>query len=518
MWNAVCEANAVAFDEVAAEELEEEARRVSELVRTLHGKVKKDPGNAALRGIYAKKLEELHAKRAYFMPPRSKDTKDKYTRRPWNVKRVGPPPPRQWRLEDSIFSQRAKECDARAFYDDSRVLQRQLDMDWARVVAKTRFLKLVKKADAGVADGGESLKSEMTEIYEAVLGRYAVIRSTFYYYCARGSGIGEVSFSMLANQWGTFCREVGIADQSSAYCCNGALDAMFIATNFEEGEAMSMEEQDENDDNALMRFEWIEILIRAAIAKFIKCKRATADVSEAVIMLCDEHMSRLPPGAETDSNQFRRDRLYNEAVDVILRAHHPMLKALYKVYKAKDSAKWFQLEHWMAFLDSLQLVGTRSGIGTTQAKLLFMWSQTGNVDELRRRQRVVSWTFIDFLEGLGRLAEALSLPPEAQLEALRASDANSQTGSRFEHEGKFAYWDFYKLRAHSSQRRPSAGVIRGSANSPTRPLAEKMDALIHLLVAGLCEAWNIPKLDEKKLTEKLYSMATFMSGGIEIGH
>lgn len=113
--------------------------------------------------------------------------------------------------------------------------------------------------------------------------------------------------------------QVGIADQSSAYCCNGALDAMFIATNFEEGEAMSMEEQDENDDNALMRFEWIEILIRAAIAKFIKCKRATADVSEAVIMLCDEHMSRLPPGAETDSNQFRRDRLYNEAVDVILR-------------------------------------------------------------------------------------------------------------------------------------------------------------------------------------------------------
>lgn len=49
--------------------------------------------------------------------------------------------------------------------------------------------------------------------------------------------------------------------------------------------------------------------------------------------------------------------------------------AIYKVYKAKDSVKWFQMPHWVTLLDSLNLIGSKSGVSLVHAKLLFMWSQ-----------------------------------------------------------------------------------------------------------------------------------------------
>jgi hypothetical protein len=82
---------------------------------------------------------------------------------------------------------------------------------------------------------------------------------------------------------------------------------------------MTAQEQDVNDDNALMRFEWIEGMVRLAIAKFIQDKHITDDVSDAVNLLCMYHLSAMPPEAITDTNIFRRQRLYTEEMDSCLR-------------------------------------------------------------------------------------------------------------------------------------------------------------------------------------------------------
>lgn len=119
------------------------------------------------------------------------------------------------------------------------------------------------------------------------------------------------------------CPKVGIADAGSAYCSNGALDSLFIATNFEEGDTVPAQENEENDDNALMRFEWVEILIRVAIEKFIRDKAVTDNVCDAFIMLCEQHLSRLPLGASIDSNEFREQRLYTAEVDALLQVSTP---------------------------------------------------------------------------------------------------------------------------------------------------------------------------------------------------
>lgn len=82
---------------------------------------------------------------------------------------------------------------------------------------------------------------------------------------------------------------------------------------------MSQREQRENDDEALMRFEWLEALVRISIAKYIQDKQMTNDISEAVGLFCKEHLHRLPPEATLDTNEFRRNRLYNEEVDGLLK-------------------------------------------------------------------------------------------------------------------------------------------------------------------------------------------------------
>jgi hypothetical protein len=108
-------------------------------------------------------------------------------------------------------------------------------------------------------------------------------------------------------------------DPLSATCNSGALNAMFLATNYEDGDAMSQREQEENNDNALMRFEWIEILVRVAIAKFIQDKRMTEDISTAMEYLCRYHLDTMPAEATLDVNVFRRTRFYSEEMDLLLR-------------------------------------------------------------------------------------------------------------------------------------------------------------------------------------------------------
>uniref|UniRef100_A0A6U1GF28 Uncharacterized protein n=1 Tax=Tetraselmis chuii TaxID=63592 RepID=A0A6U1GF28_9CHLO len=550
VWKAVCDANEVAFDEEQATELEEQARKTSEVARTLGSRMDEDPVNRGLKAKFMRSVEELHAQRPYFQTADPSALKVRHRRMPWQ-RATGdaddrPRSPPAWRLEDSIFSQRAKESDAKSFLTPPKLARMQVEMDWSRVIAKSRFQKLLRKAmgHSGIEEcNNEAFKQDLSELEDMVLLRYPTIRSAFYYYCARGTGIGEVSFSLLPNQWTTFCRETGITDPVSAYCSQGNLQSLFIATNFEEGGAMSREEDVENDDNALMRFEWVEILIRVAIEKYIKDKQATNDVREAFVMLCDENLSQLPRDAVLDCNEFRQQRLYTPAVDSVLREHHSLLKALFKVYKARDSAKWFGMEHWVAFLDSVGLVGSRSNIGLTHAKLLFMWSQMDVVDELRRRQRVVGWSFTDFLEGIARLADVMQLPTPAELEDMRKT-------SGFKLPGKLAYWEYLgpvsrprtrpTTATGDGERKngdivlsanegpgsfssttaapPLASSALGDGASPSRPLEEKLDALLNLLVAGLSEVWNVEGVDSARLAERLTTMATFLSGGIEIGH
>jgi hypothetical protein len=82
-------------------------------------------------------------------------------------------------------------------------------------------------------------------------------------------------------------------------------------------------------ENTLTRWEFLEALVRIAIAKFGK-GIATSSPPEAIEMLLKQHVeSKVAPAACGDLNWFRTNHLYCEPVDELFKKHEAILRALY---------------------------------------------------------------------------------------------------------------------------------------------------------------------------------------------
>lgn len=53
-----------------------------------------------------------------------------------------------WRISDSeLFGKRKLDCDAKDLVDTQDVFEKQFELDWQRVAAKQRFLRLIETTD-----------------------------------------------------------------------------------------------------------------------------------------------------------------------------------------------------------------------------------------------------------------------------------------------------------------------------------------------------------------------------------
>ena len=142
----------------------------------------------------------------------------------------------------------------------------------------------------------------------------------------------------------------------------------------------------------------------------------------------------------------------------------------------------------------------------------------GCIDEIGDRQRFVTMSFVDFLEGLARLAEALALPTTYELaQAAESYEGTLKPGQTSGFNGKFWIWKYLTLMGQQyldENRRPSFGAFRAEDNESERSLHDKMDGFLHLMIAGLSETWNVNGVvDEAMLVQKL-NRKTRLSGTI----
>ncbi|GIL79647.1 hypothetical protein Vretimale_12241 [Volvox reticuliferus] len=504
LYEALQAANPAAYHEEAAEAAEAAYRALSERAQL---KLQKLMQESTTEEAPARQLEEalreLTSQRPFFLPPVIPKPKLERTFKEADITRSRES---SWNVDESIFAQRKKESESRELYDTEKVRLQQLNIDWKRVVSKARFRRMVSKGDLGVKEDGQSLEEELGEVREELQRQSDFIRAAFIYYSITSPGAGATSaefLQMSASAWLAFCYDAGIVGKG---CTSMDMQNIFVAVNFEE--ESETEEAAANDDDAMVRFEFMEGLIRAAFAKYIHTKRMT-DASDALGMLLEEVVAspNLPPEARVDPNEWRRTRFYTPDVEEVLKEYWDLLISIFKLYKARDRARYLWPEHFIAFLESNQLLGLATGLTRREAKLIFAWSQSLVTDELRRRQRVVSLTLWDFIEALGRVADFMSTPdPEDMEQFFLEEDKQPPEPDRLVYE-------YYRLvgEASSLLRRPSAGLM----SVPSRPLAPKLRQLLQYLVCTLREAWG--GHDVREVAAKVMRTATFLSGGIEMG-
>ena len=67
-----------------------------------------------------------------------------------------------------------------------------------------------------------------------------------------------------------------------------------------------------------------------------------------------------------------------------------------------------------------------AGVSKFEAKLIFAKAKMAAADEFKRRQRVISHMFIDFLEALVRLADKVNLPTLKELQEWMKSNTKEE--------------------------------------------------------------------------------------------
>eukprot|EP00505_MAST-04D_sp_SCG-Rhode-Island_P000787 Stramenopile-MAST_4_protein_787 len=329
-----------------------------------------------------------------------------------------------WTLDKSIFAPRKRMSDAKDYYDNETVKKAAFKIDWSNLMAKKRFQNFIMKED----DDGS--KDELYEVRDVIWECYNTIMDAYEFYSVMGTSMSSL-FTITLNSYSDFVGDCNIPDAKSKTCKRKDLDTIFIVANVEEDKSSKVNKA--NDDRALMRFEFLECVVRIAVQKYLR-SGDTDDVSDAVRMLCDRNIRpNLGKEAVNDSNDFRRERMYNEAVDMVLKKHNKRLQMIFKVFaQPKIGLTKYQLmnmDEWVYLCKTCELFD--SDFTQREGKLAFAWSQMAVADEVRRRVPFTCITFEDFLEAVCRICDMKALPTDDDL--LRAG---VKTAGKFFHKKK----------------------------------------------------------------------------------
>ncbi|GAX83592.1 hypothetical protein CEUSTIGMA_g11017.t1 [Chlamydomonas eustigma] len=426
-----------------------------------------------------------------------------------------------WRIEDSFFAKKPRENDSKSYLDRPAVELSSFDFDWGMCCTKSRFGKMINKWSNGKVEG---LKHELRERYRALL-------RVFDYYSCLGSGD---PFSMQINGWGDLMTWTHIVDENSPHCKLADCDLVFKATNFEEDK--KTEASRLNQDNALMRAEFLEAIIRMAILKFLDPRgqgynytqaapgaahsskphvhqesgddnvedeedRAwvadmmsvqCSDLTDACKHLMDNFIFRFTvPESKIGANEFRETRLYNEEVDRVLKKHKVFLLAVFNHYRQLAEATddmYLDIPEWNVLMHEAGLYNKYFTV--RESSIAFIWSRMRFVDECsnsKSYQRSRSLTFLEFAEALGRVADMVCPPPVADLNAIGCT-SNQPTA------------EYYQRALEQDWYLPDRDSAPLTAPK-TRLLSEKIEQVLEVITVNLMRA--LSARDKPQLLAKL---------------
>lgn len=370
------------------------------------------------------------------------------------------PDPAALDLNTSVWRPRKAESESKAFYTKRAVQRRMFTLDWFRIATKDRFVRYLMR-ETGEDD------AVIDRVKRVCLNSWGLVVSAFDFYCAMGH---RDAFSMQSNSVDEFATDCMIVDEET--CRRRDISTMFVAVNVEDNR--NSEEGKNNQDRSLCRHEFLELLIRVAVVKYLRTKECDT-MKEAMesLLTFNVGMSLEGTPAAHDPDKWRKARLYTTDVNDVLKHHRPLIRTIFAHYVSNipgthRKSRYMSLGEWMYFVQDAKLLNET--LTKREVITCFVWARMRVSDELTKRERVVNCTFTDFMEALCRLAEIVSLPTEWDLSQLGVADAAT-------------YFTRAVEQGRELERRPSTEW--GYPYEERRPLSEKLHEMLELVHARL---------------------------------
>lgn len=202
------------------------------------------------------------------------------------------------KLQEVRHFVKAQSLFAKYVADNDQIIQACFEKD----VARTRLSKFIK------------VQKDLEDTKSVLQRHYPHLKHMFQLHIAKSyPGVQWFAFIRICLRWKIIDTDL----------LNIDIDRIFIATNFEE------EDLEENDDKALCRYEFIEIIARMAKHKFFD-SGAASSVSEATERLLAQFI--IPNSEDLDQQEFRDSLLWTIEVNDMLKENMYSIDCLYRKY------------------------------------------------------------------------------------------------------------------------------------------------------------------------------------------
>mmetsp|Transcript_30035 Transcript_30035/g.97789 ORF Transcript_30035/g.97789 Transcript_30035/m.97789 type:complete len:500 (+) Transcript_30035:2-1501(+) len=467
-----------------------------------------------------------------------------------------------WSLQASLWGRRNEE--AGGDYFDNPQHDRQADASDLKNLIQfglgvflstelDKWLNNTAEMERHMLSRQHSAQSEANRIYKLLKPHMEQIRRLFQFYiCTNNVDPPEKAelanpgtptmLQMRKDDYMRFVWDAGIVDEASKYVTSESMGRFFDSANFEFNPMLknpyaTNKQKDDlnkytsdinsaNADDAMMRFEFMEVIVRLSVMKFGRGQRIWGPMSKCVEMMLYEHIMALYDSKPVTnpamhqvsepamhhapaSNEFRVARLYTEPVDEWFTRRMSFLRAWYELHcfdVAGNEAKGLRLVAnegqgrtpmlprgmagmslggWMTLLRKLHLIGEDEdylgserrrwilqGFTPDHARWIFFASRLRHVEEKDDATCGYVLTFVDFTEALGRVADSLAWPRTEELEELNLPSVGAYIHAAWERSET-------QLVDAEMRTRPKSASMH-VVPSYTRLLNEKLTALLEI--------------------------------------
>jgi hypothetical protein len=254
-----------------------------------------------------------------------------------------------------------------------------------------------------------------------------MIRNIYRYYSAI-SPVGD-TWALTSNAFTEFCNYFKLVD---ARLPLKILDLVFITIN--SATAVDWRGNPRNPERGIIRFQFLEALIRLSDEKYIKNNLADNFTSALGILLTE---SIIPQAGEFDHDNWRSSRYFCEECDVLIKRYRGILEQVYKrssKLKVKPGEKPFMsVDEFKQVCVRVDLASGKFEKTERDASICYNLAMMLQVDELES-DRIFKMQSIEFFEAFARMCD-IAMPPKLntpEAEVTRALREKTTMGERLE--------------------------------------------------------------------------------------